>query len=168
MPSHITVHTGELLTEVTSGIIIQQVNAQGRMGSGIAKAIRDLYPKVWTCYSQFVPQNQEDQGLSQMGELILTRVLYDPDLWIANIVGQQFAGNDGKQYTSYEALGKGLLTLHSASTMMPALETMPIHFPMIGAGLGGGHWPTIKALIEANLQDRELHLWLRPGEVERT
>lgn len=166
---------GKILEQVKSGIILQQVNAQGVMGSGFAKAIRELYPKVWDCYSQFVKPHQADQGASQMGNLIMTRVLYGEnpdergfaadDLWIGNMVGQQFYGRDGRQYTSYEALDDALSRV-AACNEAQFVSPLPIHFPMIGAGFGGGHWPTIKALIEKHLGEFDLTLWLQPGEVE--
>ena len=48
---------GNLLDEVTTGCIIHQVNAQGVMGSGIAWAIRERYPQVWTDYSSIIKPN---------------------------------------------------------------------------------------------------------------
>ena len=38
------------ITEIESGIICQQTNCQGVMGSGLAKAIRDKWPKVFDEY----------------------------------------------------------------------------------------------------------------------
>ena len=44
--------TGNILEADDRNIIIQQVNCQGAMNSGIAKQIRDRYPDVFTVYKE--------------------------------------------------------------------------------------------------------------------
>ena len=141
------VKKGNILEEVKQGIIIQQVNAQGVMGSGIAKQIRDKWPVVWEQYSQTFPAHPKDRGLSRMGQLLMVRV--NEGLWVANIVGQQFYGKDSRRYTSYDALSDGLHALVSFMDISAYwLTDEQVHHPMIGCGLGGGKWPIVKAMIE--------------------
>ena len=37
---------------------------------------------------------------------------------------------------------------------------LPIHYPKIGAGLGGGDWNTINNIICEELKDHEHNLWV--------
>lgn len=139
---------GNILS-VTSGVIIQQANAQGVMGSGVAKAIRDKYPQVFTEYSAYVgvPYSRKDSGASILGSTIVTQV--SDDLTIISIIGQQFFGRDGRKYTSYDALDSGF----SSIAEMVRCGSIPndIHHPLIGSDLGGGEWSIVKSIIEHHL-----------------
>lgn len=147
------------ITSVEHGIIVQQVNAQGAMNSGVAKAIRQKYPVVYEVYSNTVhPGN--DYGLSHMGRMIPVKI--NEDLYVANIVGQQFYGKDKKKYTSYDALDTGF----KAIAEIMKSDDFPIHVPLIGSGLGGGHWPVVKQIIEHRLENLDVTLWLQPGMLE--
>lgn len=163
---------GNLLDHVKAGIIVQQVNAQGVMGSGIAKSIRDKWPVVWEEYSRVVRQSTIDMGAGYMGMIIPVEV--EKNLWVVNIVGQQFYGREpgkrpGGRYTSYDALDLGFQRLGAF-----ALENMivedghytgypQIHFPLIGCGLGGGKWSVVQALIKDRLPGFHKFLWTLPG-----
>lgn len=158
------VSVGNILS-VTEGVILQQVNAIGFMNSGVAKAIREKYPVVYDEYSKIVPQvltNGARDGL--MGRVILTNVA--PQLVVANIVGQKtchrYGDPDGVRYTSYDALDKAFTELASLLQGLP----VSLHLPLIGSGLGGGHWQVVKALIEHRLREFDKTLWLMPGMVE--
>ena len=150
---------GDLLEGVTRGIIVQQVNAQGVMGSGFAKAIRDRWPVVFDKYIAHVgpAYTQKDSGLHLLGQVISVEV--GDDLIVANIVGQQFFGRkDGHRYTSYDALDSGFKCVYA----LAEATGLPVHYPMIGAGLGGGNWSIISAIINANLDTIHHTLWVHP------
>ncbi len=140
---------GNLVEEVKRGIIVQQVNAQGVMASGIAKEIRAKWPKVWDEYSKVVRQHTIDMGAGYMGMVIPVEV--EEDLWVMNVVGQQFYGRDSTvRYTSYDALDKGFQRIKHLDQMIRENYdiALPLHFPKIGCGLGGGKWNVVSALIE--------------------
>jgi O-acetyl-ADP-ribose deacetylase (regulator of RNase III) len=164
----IEVRTGNLIAEVKSGVIVQQVNAQGVMGSGIAAVIRAWYPKVWDEYSEIIKPSQVEQVTrAYLGSLIMTEVIED-ELWIANVVGQQFYGRHDPQhaprYTSYDALDEAFTKLAGCLRG----TTTPVHFPLLGSDRGGGHWPIVKSIIEHRLRDLPKTLWLLPGVAEPT
>ena len=154
------------ILDLTEGIIIQQVNAQGVMGSGIAKAIRDKYPIVWDQYTVFAgpPYTQRNSGADLMGKVLLTEVA--PLLLIANVVGQQFfrrqGAPEGERYTSYDALDKAFTELGRLLQGLP----VSLHFPLLGSDRGGGHWPIVKSIIEHRLGNFDLTLWLQSGVAE--
>lgn len=156
---------GDILKEVTQGVILQQVNAQGVMGSGIAKAIRDKWPVVWSEYHEEFPEKpSESQSAARLGRVLLTEV--QDGLVVANIVGQQFYGSHeprhAPRYTSYDAIDKSLMTLAGLLRGLP----VTIHFPLIGSDRGGGHWPVVKEIIKYRLSAFDTNLWLLPGVLE--
>ena len=140
---------GDITEAVTEGIIVQQVNAKGVMGSGVAAAIRQKWPIVFDVYRERI----YDAG-QVMGMMIPVQVT--ATLHICNIVGQQFYGRDGKRYTSYDALDDGFKKVKSYAT---ALNIKEINFPLIGCGLGGGEWEIVSSIIQSNLPSFELTLW---------
>lgn len=157
------------ITSVKAGIIIQQVNAQGVMASGVAKAIRAKWPVVFSDYANKVKTDPTTAESSRiMGELIITQVPYfnsEDNLWVASIVGQQHYGQPtsaSERYTSYDALDIGFKKLRALNT------GEVLHYPLIGAGLGGGSWPVIREIIKHHLFGIEHHLWLQPGVNEPT
>lgn len=133
---------GDLLA-VTSGFILHGCNALGVMGSGVAKAIRAKYPNVYESY----------RSVYEMGGLQLGYVDWAaaaPGLFIANCITQENFGRDGKRYVNYSALAR---CFHEVVTdalehkqKFPKVDTT-LHFPKIGAGLGGGDWAIIEQLI---------------------
>jgi len=131
--------TGDLL-DAPEHIIVHGCNAQGVMGSGVAKAIRDTYPEAYNLYRHRYNQ----QGL-QLGEIIVYE--YDSCRMVVNMITQEFYGKDGKQYASYEAIETGFRNLHAwiGETFM---ADPGVAIPMIGSGLGGGDWDKIAAIIE--------------------
>ena len=79
---------GNMLEEVTSGCIIQQANAQGVMGSGIAWAIREKWSAVWDDYSSIVKPNPTDnESFSLLGDVIITDV--SNELCVASIIDRK-------------------------------------------------------------------------------
>lgn len=160
-----TVLVGNIL-DLTEGVIIQQVNAQGVMGSGIAKAIRDKWPVVWDEYTARIgpAYTQKNSGADLLGTVIITQV--EPRVIIASMVGQQFfrKKNDpeGRRYTSYDALDVAFTEL---AGLLRGLDVQ-LHYPLLGSDRGGAHWPIVKSIIDHRLRGFNHQLWLLPGMVE--
>lgn len=155
---------GNMLEEVTSGCIIQQANAQGVMGSGIAWAIREKWPVVWTDYSSIVKQNPTfEESAALLGNVVISDV--SDDLVVASIVGQQFYGKpvpqDPRRYTSYDAVDIALNKLAEHYRDSPVV----FHYPLLGSDRGGAHWPIVQEIIMHRLEGFEHHLW-RLNETE--
>lgn len=142
--------TGDLIKNVKQGIILQQVNAQNVMGSGFAKAVYEKWPIVKSEFHRWSCTFHRD--LDRLGQVQTIEV--EPGLFVVNIVGQRYYGNDGKtRYTSYDALGVGL---EQTSKWMDSrldlwLTSHQVHHPAIGSGLGGAHWPVVEQLIEKHI-----------------
>jgi len=139
------------ICDVVEGVILQGVNCQGVMGSGVAKQLRDKYPNIFIPYAALCKKYWHDS------ENLLGRVVtYYPDFrnkefYIANCFTQEFYGKDGKKYASYDALESCLETVKGTK--------LPIHIPyLIGAGLGGLNEQVVLAIIEQTLSNNTVYL----------
>jgi len=87
---------GDLL-ECSERIILHGCNAQGRMGSGVAKAIRNRYPEAFNAYAL----QHQDYGL-KLGTIVWAEC-HDGRL-VVNCITQQFYGREHRLYCSYDAI----------------------------------------------------------------
>lgn len=118
-------------------IIMHGCNAQGVMGSGVAKAIRNRWPYAYEVYAY----EHKIHGL-ELGEVVWAKC---EDKLIANCITQANFGRDGEQYCDYEAIRKCCQTVVAQASVR---GNKAVAMPQIGAGLGGGDWRTIEAIIE--------------------
>lgn len=138
--------------------ICHQVNCQGVMGSGIAKQIRERWPKVYESYVHYVDRHNRD-GIGLLGKILISNISGRPK--VINMFSQDMYGYDGMRYTSYDAFANCLTTI---GIHVP--KSQSIGFPKnIGCGLGGGNWKVISALIEEILgKDYEVYIYEYYGE----
>jgi O-acetyl-ADP-ribose deacetylase (regulator of RNase III) len=140
------------------GFIVHQCNAQGEMGSGIAREIRERFPKVYQEY-----RNQFENGGLKLGTIQVVEIAENK--FIVNAIAQEFYGRDSSnRFTSYDALATCFSQVNELVLGYGAVieRILPVRFPAIGAGLGGGKWPIIAAIIENELSPnipQELHLF---------
>lgn len=112
------------------------VNAQGKMGSGVAKTIRETYPKAYEDYMEVY----NSTGL-KLGKVICS---VNKPHSILHIIGQNRYGHDGALYIDYLALRRGIKTINKNVQSR-------IAFPLIGCGLAGGNWDIVSSIIEEEL-----------------
>lgn len=149
------------ITTARRGIIVHQVNAQGVMNGGVAKVIREKWPQVFQDYARIIgPEyTQPHSGLPFMGRVIWSNV--EEDIVVASVVGQQFFGREeGRRYTSYDALDAGFREVADIAKDIEA----EVHYPLIGCGLGGGNWTIVSSIINAHLDTIDHRLWIPPGD----
>ncbi len=125
------------IVDAKEEIIVHGCNAQGVMGSGVAKAIRDKWPEAYESYRQEYLKN----GL-KLGSIIMHN---ESDVVIANCITQENYGRDGKKYVSYDAIHKCMAALFNHCK---EYDIKSIAMPKIGAGLGGGDWLRIEGIIK--------------------
>lgn len=143
-------HNPSNIVRAKEGVIVHGCNAQGIMGSGVAKQLRAKYPEIFFDYVLGLKEYAL-QKLSPLGTLSVVPV--SKTLKIVNAITQEFYGRDGVQYVSYVALETAFANIATRFDF-----TTPIHIPyLIGAGLGGGDEKTILELIDKNLKDHEVH-----------
>ena len=147
--------------------ICHQVNCQGRMGSGIAKSIRERWPVVYDEYKAKYDNTEDDilrncssfEFAPDVSEVLLGDtqfVLVGDNKTVVNMFGQQYYGYDGKRYTSYDAFWSCLGKIREF-VPVGAKIGFPDH---IGCGLGGANWEVIKTMIwEALSEDYDVYIY---------
>lgn len=147
------------LMDAAEPIIVHGCNAQGVMGSGVAKAVRDKYPKAYSDYhSEYVKKSNR----LSMGQVIWTWIGWPRDLRvIGNAVTQEFYGRDGKRYVDYDAVRMAFVEVRRFLDSLADEEILQgdgpyVAIPRIGAGLGGGDWETIAEIISDAMGDYEV------------
>lgn len=138
--------------------IVHGCNAQGVMGSGVAKIIREKYPKAYERYrKEFELYNH-----LKLGDTIAVPCgdrVNDPTNYkvIVNAITQDFYGRDGSRYVSYDAVSDCMNKINRFSEVYGIEE---VAMPQIGAGLGGGEWNVIEAIIESELKNVKPYVYI--------
>jgi O-acetyl-ADP-ribose deacetylase (regulator of RNase III) len=113
--------------------LIHGCNSRGLMGAGVAKMIKQKYPKAYQDYLDIYNNN----GLI-LGDFYSSE---QPDgKIIINAITQKDVGTD-KIQVSYWAIANIFRNLNNLGMKKVAL-------PKIGSGLAGGDWKVISAIIE--------------------
>ncbi len=112
------------------------------MGAGVAKALKDMWPDVFTTYSKN-PQT--------LGNVTFVAVEFDefkyPSKFVVNMIGQDGIGSSNDQkpvrYTALmDAMRKTVKDMAHYKVDNPI-----IHAPLFGSKLAGGSWKLIEELI---------------------
>lgn len=126
---------GDLLT-VKSGVIVHGCNSRGVMGSGVARVLRAKYPAMFEQY-----HSDLSHSLVKLGGVSWYRV--DDSLKVASAITQEDFGGDGQRYVSYDAIEKAFFEIFYCAKHIGS----SVSLPFLGAGLGGGDWDVIEAII---------------------
>ena len=141
---------GDLL-EAKEDVLIHSVNAQGKMGSGIAKQIRAKYPKV---YDEYMKYCNSKPSHALVGDVQAVKV--EDGKYICNLFGQLNYGYDGKRYTSYDALCRGLEHIKEVAKR----EELSVALPFgIGSVLGGANWNIVYTMIDEIFKEYKVTIY---------
>lgn len=135
------------------GIIVHGCNAQGVMGSGFAKQLKDKYPSAFDDY-----YNQYKTDGLELGSIVKSKI--NENLWILHAITQQDYGRDKNvKYVNYQAVKYAFTTVKGFAQDL----RLPVHYPLIGAGLANGEWAIISDVIESAFDGTlvEHNLWLQ-------
>ena len=129
---------GNLMNAANDGVklIAHGCNAQGVMGSGVALAVKKQFPEAFEIYDEAFHNGQLHMG---------SNIIAKGNFAIANMITQDEFGTHKRQ-VSYDAIADGFVDLFQYATENNITE---IGIPLIGAGLGGGDWRIIEAIILA-------------------
>jgi O-acetyl-ADP-ribose deacetylase (regulator of RNase III) len=144
---------GDML-KVQRGILVHGCNCYGVMGAGIAQQVRSRWPDVYDFYARHC----ETLGKGALG----TITIHNPakDLVLVNAMTQDGFGK-GMRHVNYEAVAQCFERINDV--LGHKASQLPVCFPMIGAGLGGGNWPIVKAIIDETLLPQfERRLYVLP------
>lgn len=142
--------------------ICHQVNCQGKMASGVAKAIRNKYPEVYRYY-RFMYEEVTGRGQSLLGQAQYVPI-YKADkvkkpYYCINMFAQDNYGYDGKQYTSLDAFRNCLRQINMWA------KDKDVAFPwMIACVRGGANWNEVLPMILETLTDVKEIYFYKLGE----
>lgn len=137
--------------------IVHCCNDKGAWGSGFVLAVDELSPDPRHEYrKRFAPQNVP----LHLGEIQVVPINYSTA--VVNLIGQHGTVRDREHPIRYDAIYDGLVK--AAALIRDVGGT--VHMPRMGAGLAGGSWPVIEALINEAMPDIDVFVYDLPqGEV---
>ena len=135
--------------------ICHQVNCCGKMGSGIAKQVRQKFPEAYSAYMDLCRASDFKKG-ELLGKAQLCPTVNGTT--IINMFAQGDYGYDGGLYTNYVAFRQ---CLGEICALVPEGETIAMPYK-IGCGLGGGDWDTIRNMIVVELSNKYIvEFWIK-------
>lgn len=126
------------LTSFRYGLIAHGVNCMGRMGRGVAAAIRKAWPEAYNRYTAITP-NKKLIGTVQFVEI------YSSTLVVANCFTQVFYGINGR-FADLNAIDKCTHEIFKYASN----GHLPLYMSKIGCGLGGLDWQEVLPILEKN------------------
>lgn len=152
----ITVKEGNIL-DSKADYICHQVNCRGAMNSGVAKAIRQKYPKVFEEYfncAKDVDIGFGDKQLSWQHMFGHIQIVPVSKGCVINMFAQDGYGYNGKRYTSYDAFWNCLNEIK-----IKVSDGDTVAFPYkIGSVRGGANWEVIYKMIEEVFKDININV----------
>jgi O-acetyl-ADP-ribose deacetylase (regulator of RNase III) len=134
------------VTTVEKGVILHSVNAMGVMGSGVALAIKNKWPKVNSEYVELY-NFYKDQPWQLMGGA--QRVEINPNLSVVNLFGQFDIGTDYRR-TEYGSIHQALKRVRYRYLN----DKIDIYIPYkMGCDRGGGDWNIVYDIIKTLLDN---------------
>jgi O-acetyl-ADP-ribose deacetylase (regulator of RNase III) len=134
------------ITQSDATLILHQVNCQHTMGSGVAKAIKTKWPRVYHDYMSI-----EEQKLG-----MIQTVKVETNKYVVNMFAQDKYGYDGKRYTSYDALDKCLQQV-AEFCRNEMIDYIAIPYNM-SCDRGGASWNVVLSLIENAFKDNFINI----------
>lgn len=142
-------------------VIMHVCNNQGVMGAGFVLPLARRYPRNRDAYIQWRSDPASpgtrmrtcasgqisvyESGPQALGHVQIS--LVGPDLYVANLIGQTLHSTPP---ICYPALGSALRGLRAWLQRQPTAYALQC--PRMGAGLAGGDWQTVAAMIERELE----------------
>lgn len=130
------------IVDTKLSFLIHGCNAQGVMGSGVAKAVRDKWPQAYSEYKSFIDNTSKPLGRCS--------IVVEDGITIGNLITQEYYGNDGKIYANAVLIKEAILDyLKEIKTLYGKHDNILIATPIIGCGLGGLNWDIdVKPILE--------------------
>lgn len=138
---------GDLLKLAQEGkfdVIVHGCNCFHTMGGGIARQVKDLYPKAYEADLQ-TPYGSKDK-LGKTSGCVITK---GRGFVIVNAYTQYAFGTKDGPAVDYDAVRSCFKIIKNQ------YSGFKIGYPLIGAGLGGGDWKVISKIIDEELQGED-------------
>lgn len=137
-------------TDEALRIITHCCNDKGAWGAGFVVALSARWPEPEECYRQLVIR---ELGIAHMVPVERAEDGH-PTIVVANIIGQRGTRSDvNTRPVRYDAIHDGLENVRRYGG-----GAASYHMPRMGAGLAGGAWPIIEAIIHETMKG--LSVWV--------
>ena len=151
---------GDLVALAKAGqykAIVQGCNCHCVMGAGLAPQIKKAWPEAYEADQKTVRGDKDKLGKFTYH--------YDgsSDVFVFNLYTQYgFERKPGVPDVNYQAVAEGFKRINamvnSVGRNLDYQDIRKVGIPLIGAGLAGGHWEAIKAIIDLVTPDIEIEL----------
>lgn len=139
------------LLDSTAEYILQQVNCQRKMNSGVAKAIREKWPIVFEKYFDYcIITNAKIEPL--LGTVLPVRV--NDTQTVLNLFAQENFGYDGRRYTSYDAIDTCFEKV-AKKCEKDGIKSIALPYHM-SCDRGGANWNIIMEMIKQHFEDLDI------------
>lgn len=134
-------------------ILVNPVNAQGRIGAGLAQRFKVRWPAAnaefcRACYAPHAKDDPRPQPLLRGGSVVLI-ACWDAFIWIAFFCTKRAP----EERSDINYIKQGMTTLRL--NLLYSRRARHIAIPALGCGLGGLNWHEVRPVIVAALQDIE-------------
>ncbi len=137
------------VTTATDCIIPHGVNCQGKMASGVAKAIKEKWPVVLEDFTK------KPTGKGMLG--FVSTIWVEDKIIVMNCYTQEFYGRDGKKYADIDIVRQCLGDVFATANQLSKKVCMP----KIGCGLGGLDWITeVKPIITELCEQYDVNVYV--------
>lgn len=127
--------------------LLHQANCFNTMNSGVAKTVRELFPRAYDADCMTVKGD-----VNKLGTFSLANIK-ELNAYIVNLYGQYAYGKDGRKYTQVANLEHALKMFAEKFRIAGDLN-LQVCMPRIGCGLGGADWETeLVPMIQRQLID---------------
>lgn len=148
----------KLLDDGEFDVIVHGCNCFHQMGAGIAGSIADKWPAVPMIDRQMSAKGDKFKlGFYTLCDVNYDNLSMDMKL-VVNMYTQYYPGREDPDVL-YKSISNGFQRLHNSKLLD---EKTRIGIPKIGAGIAGGNWVKIKALIEKAMPGRDITLVVLP------
>jgi len=163
----ITYLKGDATSPVGSGlkIIVHCCNNIGAWGAGFVTALSARWSEPEERYREW--DYNDRQGIPQNTPFGLGQIQFAPvadDLIVCNLIGQEGVGLgfNKRPPIRYDAIDQGLSKLGQKALLLqgPDGGCASVHMPRMGAGLAGGDWDVIEALVKSNLSKKGIEVFV--------
>ena len=130
-------------------------NIKNTIGSGVAKALRDRFPEIYTSdTAEYIRY-----GKQLLGRSVIIPVITNPDdtkiKYISNLYGQPNYGYVGR-HIDYEALYQSFEDLTTQCKLMNITSiSMPYR---IASDRAGGDWDVVKAMLISVFDNQNINI----------
>ena len=151
MPASLRYVTGDATAPQGEGpkVIVHVCNDIGGWGRGFVLALSKRWAAPEARFRRWHRDGRDGDVPYALGSVQFVEV--EPGLWVANLIGQHdvLPAADGAPPVRYDAIRDGLIEV----ARFAARNGASVHMPRMGAGLAGGDWDTIAAIVQAKLAD---------------